>query len=248
MLGEPAPSQGDIHFNLFGIPIRIHPFFWVIAVLLGAQGNDVTGIIIWVMAVFIGILIHELGHALVIKFYGHHPWIVLYGMGGLTCHDPAGNYRTKANTTFGQIFISAAGPFAGFLLVAAIVAVLFMSGHRNEIEWGKIFIVVPFPIWNNPTSIGILINYLTTISILWGFLNLLPIYPLDGGQIAREFLLYINPNNGIRQSLILSIATAILAIVFAAFVLQSMYSCLFFALFAYENYTTLQNYSRGGRW
>jgi stage IV sporulation protein FB len=247
MLGEPPPSQGDIHVNFFGIPIRIHPFFWVITALLGARSSGVPELLIWVMAVLVAILVHELGHALVVKAYGFHPWIVLYGMGGLTCHNPAENYRSKANTTLGQISISFAGPMAGFMLVVAIVVVLFMTGHRDEVKLGWLFNFIPFPLWFNTTTLGVFVKDLFLISILWGLINLLPVYPLDGGQIAREFLLFMNPQDGIRQSLMLSIFTALLVAVFMAIRLRDGFACLLFAYFAYENYMTLQAYSRGGR-
>jgi stage IV sporulation protein FB len=197
---------------------------------------------------FIAILVHELGHALVIRAYGYHPWIVLYGMGGLACHNPAENYRSKANTTLGQITICFAGPLAGFLLVAAIVAILFITGHREEVSLGRLFNFMPFPVWQNTTLLGDLVFDLFWISFFWGLINLLPVYPLDGGQIAREFLLFMNPKEGIRQSLMLSIFTALLVVVFAAIRMTDVYVCLFFAYLAYESYMALQATSGGRRW
>src|SRR3972149_3488336 len=224
MLGEPGRTNGDINVRLFGIPIRIHPLFWLIAVLLGTNSPGLREILIWVAAVFISILIHELGHALVIKAYGFRPWIVLFGMGGLTIHDPAENYRSKANTTLGQISISFAGPLAGFLLAAALVAVLFLAGHRENVQFVWHLHLMPF--WVEFSSLARLVNDIFFISVLWGLVNLLPIYPLDGGQITREILHYLNPSDGIRQSLILSL---IIAVLFAAFGLiqwNSIYICL----------------------
>jgi len=48
-----------------------------------------------------------------------------------------------------------------------------------------------------------LIQQLLFINVLWGIVNLLPVYPLDGGQIAREVLVAVNPRAGIQQSLML---------------------------------------------
>ena len=247
MFGEPAPTQADIHVNLFGIPIRIHPFFWLVAVILGAQNRNLIEILVWVAAVLVAILVHELGHALVVRAFGFHPWIVLYGMGGLTCHNPAENYRSKANSTWGQIAVSFAGPLAGFLLVVAIVAVLFMAGRRDEVRIAWLFNYVPFPLWMNITPLGEFVYDLSWISIIWGLINLLPVYPLDGGQIVREILLFMNPREGIRQSLMLSIFTALLVAIFMAIRLQSVFNCLLFAYLAYENYMALQATSHGGQ-
>ena len=91
LLGEPAPTQADLHFRLFGFPVRVHPFFWVVSLLLGMGGRDRpirSNVLIWVAVVFVSILVHELGHAFMQRYYGGHPWITLYGFGGLaSCND-----------------------------------------------------------------------------------------------------------------------------------------------------------------
>ena len=46
-------------------------------------------------------------------------------------------------------------------------------------------------------------------------MNLLPVYPLDGGQIARELFTLGNPRNGIIQSLQLSVGAAVLVAAYA---------------------------------
>ena len=47
------------------------------------------------------------------------------------------------------------------------------------------------------------------VNIFWGLVNLLPVYPLDGGQIARELLELASPADGVRQSLWLSVIAAV---------------------------------------
>ena len=49
---------------------------------------------------------------------------------------------------------------------------------------------------------------LLQVNIYWGILNLMPIYPLDGGQVARE-LFIANDHDGARKALQLSLATAV---------------------------------------
>jgi stage IV sporulation protein FB len=246
MFGEPPPTQGDIHFQLFGIPIRIHPFFWIITLILGANSDGVPGILTWVAAVLISILIHELGHALIIKAYGFHSWIVLYGMGGITCHDPAEKHGSKANTPLGQISISFAGPAAGFILAGILVGIIYLAGHGKDMDF-----ILPLhilPRWYDPSRLALLVNYIFFISVFWGLVNLLPIYPLDGGQIVREILLYMNPRDGISQSLILSIFTAVIIAVLALLKLNDLFIAIFFAYLAYGSFTALQAYTGGGRW
>jgi stage IV sporulation protein FB len=251
MLGEPTPTQADIHFRLFGIPVRIHPLFWLVTALLGANSAGVRELFTWIAAVFVVILIHEIGHALVIQAYGCHPWIVLYGLGGITAHDPAENYRSKAATPLGQITISLAGPFSGFLLAAILVAALYLAGFKKDVYFLPIIDGWKSnlqPIWLEPTLLAMLVNRIFFVSVFWGLVNLLPIYHLDGGQIAREILHYFNPQSGISQSLMLSIVIAILFAIYGLFQLQSWFVCLFFGFLAYESFTAFQAYSQGGRW
>ena len=64
LFAEPPPSQGDLRFRFFGFPARIHPFFWLVTVLLGARGDvSAVDLLVWVVVVFVSILVHELGHA-----------------------------------------------------------------------------------------------------------------------------------------------------------------------------------------
>jgi stage IV sporulation protein FB len=257
LLGEPGRTQGDLHFGLFGIPVRIHPLFWLMAVIFGIGGShDLFSLMIWVAAVLLGILVHEMGHALVIRSFGFRPWIVLYAMGGVACHNPGEVYRSKGNTHWGQILICIAGPAAGFLLAGALLLGLYLAGFGSEIDYQWPFYLRP--VWMNAAfdpATGALdftmrarfVNDLFFICTLWGFLNLLPVFPLDGGQIAREVLLIFNPRQGVVQSLVLSIFTAILLAVSALVKLHDYYLALLFGYLAYESFTILQSYRFGGR-
>src|SRR6185436_11971377 len=127
LLGEPPPTQADVHFRLFGIPIRVHPYFWIVSLIMGAGGiggkAEPVDALVWVVVVFISILVHELGHAFMQRTYGGHPWITLYGLGGLaSCNDCDRSPRR-------QIIISLAGPIAGFLLAAVILLAMRLTGQ-----------------------------------------------------------------------------------------------------------------------
>jgi len=246
LLGEPPPTQADLHFRLFGIPVRVHPFFWVATALLGMGGGeaDPANTLIWIAVVFVSILVHELGHAFMQRFFGGRPWITLYSFGGLaSCGDCDRSPRS-------QIIISLAGPVAGFLFAGLVIAVLAASGHLRGFELSL------FPVRWLPFDLGYFAEFnklsardetifdLLQVNILWGLINLLPVYPLDGGQIARELFTLRNARSGVVQSLQLSVGTAILLAVYAAFK-NDIYLCIMFGLLAYGNFQTLQRY-RGG--
>ncbi|MEN6459371.1 MAG: site-2 protease family protein [Thermoguttaceae bacterium] len=261
MFGEPARSQWDLNFMLFGIPVRIHPYFWLAGLLLGPHSAGAPVMVIWMAAFFIGILCHELGHAMVMRAYGYYPWITLYGLGGLASHDNARGSLGGWPDRWRQLLISAAGPAAGFLLAALTVAIIRAKGHELvylvDFPWG--LQVIDLEILKH-SRLAWFINSLLFVTIVYGIFNLLPIYPLDGGHMARELFLMINPRGGIRQSLWLSVlAAGGIAAYLAAQALrpliqnqeshwQDAWAILFFGYLAYASYQTLQIYSSRGRW
>jgi Zn-dependent protease len=234
-LGEPAPSPADVHFRLFGIPVRVSPWFWGMSLLLGMGGGkaDPVNTLIWVGVVFVSILVHELGHAFTQRYFGGHPWITLYSFGGLaSCNDCDRSPRS-------QILILLAGPGAGFAIAALVIAVLAALGRFEGFVLDLVPVRIAFD--SGHYRANVLIWYLLVVNILWGILNLLPVYPLDGGQIARELFTLGNPRSGIVRSLQLSVATAVLVAALALMQTQ-FFTCVMFAFLAYGSYQALQSY------
>lgn len=244
LLGEPPRTQYDLNFSLLGIPVRVDPWFWLITLMLGYKAGDAASVLTWIIAVFLSILVHEMGHALVMRAYGFQPWITLYGMGGLTSYDQ-GYSRAKGSDSLGQILICLAGPGAGFLLAAVLVLGFFLAGYGDGIvlTWfGPRILELP------NKRLGDLVDDILFISVLWGMVNLLPIYPLDGGQIAREILLKLSPRDGIRQSLLLSILAGGMMAAVGFLLWKSLFVALMFGYLAYTSYTTLQAYRGRSPW
>jgi stage IV sporulation protein FB len=242
LIGEPPPTQADLHFRLFGVPVRIHPFFWVTSLLLGMGGGpaDPTQTLVWVAVVFVSILVHEMGHATMQRVYGGHPRITLYGFGGLaSCND-------CDRTPWRQILILLAGPFAGFLLAAFVISVLMARGQYQFVpNWTPIVwrpIDVTHFVEHGTFGLADLCVWdLLQVNIMWGLINLLPVYPLDGGQISRELFALGNPRAGIVYSLQLSAGVAVLL---AAYMITRhlYYTAALFGFLAYGNFQTLQMY------
>lgn len=254
LLAEPPPTQADLHFRTLGIPVRVHPFFWIITLIIALQGeaSPPAEVFAWIVAVFISILIHELGHALLQRYYGGHPRIVLHGMGGLAiCGD-------CDRSTRAQILISLAGPGAGFLLAAIMAVAVLLSGHRMGLYFGEVP-QLSFPpeglkimgfwlLWESFASAHVndMLRNLLFINILWGAINLLPIYPLDGGHISRELCQIGKPREGLILSLKISVIAAIgMALVGLSW--QSLLVVIMFGYFAFTSYKTLEAY-RASAW
>ncbi len=237
VIAEPPRTQGDLNFSLLGIPVRVHPMFWLIAFFLGWGGDNVEPLlmVIWVAVVFVSILVHELGHALIFIYYGGRPWITLHGIGGLTSCD------RRPHSVLGAIVLSFAGPAAGFMLAAAVLAAFVLAGFQVNLvpNW------IPFRIK------GVLANAfvkyaamnLLIVNILWGLFNLLPIYPLDGGQISREVLMAIHPRGGLIWSLGISMTVAAALVVYGI-KYQQYFMAALFAYLAYSSFAALQAYQR----
>jgi len=233
LLGEPPRSPYDLNFWVLGVPVRVHPLFWPVALVLGMNLRDVASVLTWIIAVFLSILMHELGHAAAMRAWGFRPWIVLYGFGGQTAYDQAFAYRSAGSGALGQVLISAAGPAAGFML-AGLVRLLFHLVQSGYLAPSEIVLR--------------LLDNVYFICVVWGMVNLLPVYPLDGGHIAREILLKINPRQGIRWSLGLSIVAAAGMAGYGLLQWGSWFVALLFGYLAYGSYGALVAYRARGPW
>ncbi|HMB23455.1 MAG TPA: site-2 protease family protein, partial [Anaerolineales bacterium] len=83
-------------------------------------------------------------------------------------------------------------------------------------------------------------SMLLWVNIFWGLINLMPVYPLDGGSVARNVLVQVDPVSGMRKSLWLSvIAGGIVALLGLVF-FRSLFIALMFGLLAVQSYQSLQ--------
>ncbi len=176
-----------MELRLGSIPIKIHGSFLVVSLFLGMSERDPLKLALWVSVVLASVLVHELGHALMGKAFGLTPRIELQGMGGLTYFE-AGRAELP---TAKSIAVSLAGPFAGFLLAGVIVGL----GHTGA-RLGH-----PFP--------RDAFSMLLWVNLGWGTFNLMPMLPLDGGNVLRAVALSVSRSRGERIARGVSIATAL---------------------------------------
>jgi Zn-dependent protease len=199
----------NLSFRLGKIPVRIQPSFFVMAVLFGVLSDerDVASVAAWVAIVLGSVLLHELGHATVGVAFGLSPQIDLHGMGGTTSWAPSSPLSSPK-----RIAISLAGPFAGFALA---VIVRFAIGPH-------VFA---------PTRLGTFVYVnLWYVNFYWGVLNLIPMLPLDGGNVMSETLRALTGGGGQRAAHVVSIVFASLGIV-ASLLTQNIWPALLAASF-----------------
>lgn len=235
MFGNVPPTPYDLRFRLFRFPVRVHPFFWLVTALLGSHylryDNGVLCLLMWIAVVFVSILVHELGHAFAVRYYGSPCEVLLYGFGGLAIfpYAPARGWR--------RIAISLAGPAAGF----ALGGVVFLS--NVALGWSEKGMLA-----------AVLYGFLLWVNLIWNLVNLLPIWPLDGGHVCREALYLAKVKQpeivGLRVSMV---TCALLGALILALELRlvppavaevipspGLFMALWFGIFAYMNYQELQ--------
>lgn len=179
------------HFVLLGFPVRIGTsaavFIALSYLLAGLSGLAVIG-------AFMGsILLHELGHAFAFRHYGCRSAITLHGFGGMT-----ESYDAHGLTHRQHIAVSLAGPLAQLLLLGLpMLAVMLFA--------------------TIPAETTDLIALLVYVNIGWALVNLLPLYPLDGGHVLYRFLAHRNVRRawGITVGVTLAVALPAMAFAFA---------------------------------
>jgi stage IV sporulation protein FB len=173
-----------LRFKIGPFPVTVYSWFFLSAILLGAHNGFGWRMLAWILVVFVSVLVHELGHAIVGRLYGGRPEIRLEAFGGVTfpqLPSRAGPAR--------QFILSFAGPVAGLLLGAA--------------AWGLANALPP----ERGSVSAWLIGQVLAVSVIWAAFNLLPILPLDGGNMMLAFI------EGVRRKPSVAVASWISVVV-----------------------------------
>lgn len=203
-------------FSLFGVPVSVSVFYFLL-VFFGLRQGLMFGLI-WAVSVTVSLLVHEFGHALVAKYFRLSPEVLLHGLGGLCAHQPA---RRDSHSAL----IIAAGPSAGLALGGLVFAT------SVGLQIGGVVV----PPWGQEA-----IRMLLFVNIGWSILNLLPLWPLDGGQLFRLGLKrFVAPATADRWTHLVSLVLLSIA---AAFVVATgqIFLGLLVALGFYENYQRMR--------
>ena len=201
------------HFSIARIPVRIEPVFFVIAGLWGLRyieaGLDVVGI--WIGASFVSILVHELGHGLALKAFGHPSAIVLHGFGGVTI-----SRRRSTLSRARSIVVTVAGSLTALVMLWFPTRQLL--GSDVMVDW--------------PDNALYFVYFLSFQNLWWSLVNLLPIRPLDGGNVTAEVF-------GIDRARRISIVAAIAGAIWA-FLNDQGYGAFFALFLAFNNWQEIR--------
>lgn len=222
ILGSPDETPYDLRFRLLGIPVRVHPLFWLVMLLLGSGSGriDLTSAAVFIVVAFVSVLVHEMGHGVASRAVGNEPiGIVLYAMGGFC------QFEARRQTTGERLFVLLMGPGAGFALLGLVLAflnarykiqpldALALIGVDHVLSYlgarsgSAMTAVMQLGMFHGSAHFQA-IYALLYINLWWGVFNLFPIWPLDGGQATGVVLGEVNPRDGMRWCHIVSIVTA----------------------------------------
>lgn len=189
MLGGDQPTPLDLKFRVGPFPVRVSPWFWLVIALFGSvylthPNYGPLFLLLWVGCAFVSVLIHELGHAVAYRWYGSESAILLYGFGGLAVGYPPSSPAKR-------IVIALAGPFAQF----ALAGIVFGTAYLTKWPGANLYATKTF-------------DFLMLINIIWAVINLLPVLPLDGGNVCREVLALARARNPDAGAAAVSVAVA----------------------------------------
>jgi Zn-dependent protease/CBS domain-containing protein len=162
--------------TFFNIPLKLHWSFALLLayVLFNVVTNDSFAIVGIVAFLFLCVVLHEYGHALMAKrFKVNTKDIILSPIGGVA------RLERLPEKPAQELVIALAGPAVNLMLASLLLLGLLLMGF----DWNTMANPgVVTPDFNDYLVIGLYINVM-----LFGF-NLVPAFPMDGGRVLRSLL------------------------------------------------------------
>lgn len=163
--------------RLAGIDIYVHATFFILIVWIGLSfwivGGNLAAVIngvIFILALFACVVLHEMGHALTARRYGIRTQkIILLPIGGVAAMESMPDDPKE------EIAVALAGPAVNFVIALAIWLWLSVSTTTMHIEQFSL-------------AEGSFLGKLMVVNIILAVFNLLPAFPMDGGRVLRAAL------------------------------------------------------------
>ncbi len=185
------PPRGALHVaRVFGINVHVHWAWLLVAVLMVQARAAAYSGLFWNISEYVAlfgiVLLHEFGHALACRSVGGRAeHILLWPLGGVA-------YVRPPQRPGATLWVSAAGPLVNVVLVPLTV-----------IAWAAVSNAVP------GSDLAELTSSIAVINVIVLIFNVLPVYPLDGGQILRSVLwFFVGPHQSLTVATIVGLVGA----------------------------------------
>jgi Zn-dependent protease/CBS domain-containing protein len=160
-----------------GIDVYMHATFLLLIVWVGytywlqhGTLEKVAEGILFILALFLCVVLHEYGHALTARRYGIKTRdITLYPIGGVA------RLERLPDKPIEELWVALMGPAVNLVIAAVLFAILYLSGG-------------PTPMTDLTMTSGSFLARLMTVNISLVLFNLIPAFPMDGGRVLRALL------------------------------------------------------------
>src|SRR5665213_4616403 len=192
-------------FSRAGIGVYVHWSWFLVAIYFIQFRTHEYSSMIWnvleYLSLFGIVLTHEFGHQLACRSVGGKTHdIILWPLGGVA-------YVTPPQRPGAQLWSIAAGPLVNVLLIPILTVLLLLSGGHPSLHGIE------------PNEIAGCLNDIWFINFGLLVFNMMPVYPLDGGQILRSLLWFpFGRANSLLAASIIGFIGVIGFIVFAFYV------------------------------
>jgi Zn-dependent protease len=167
--------------SISGIEVRIHITFLLFLAWIWFSYYQIAGIsgatqgVLFILALFACVLLHEFGHAFAARGFGiQTPDITLLPIGGVA------RLSRIPDTPWQELVVAIAGPLVNVVIAAALIFVVHQSASLEEL--GAI---------ENPRIE--LLAKLASVNVMLVLFNLIPAFPMDGGRVLRSLLAMAMP-------------------------------------------------------
>lgn len=233
---EPPRTGFELTWSWFGIRFRIFPSFFLYSAIIAyiiVGGFKPIPIAIDVACIFFCVVFTEFVQGLVYRSYGLRSTAIV--------RDFVGGIYPEAEPPLAiqRIVVALSYPASAFLLYALVYYSNQETGWKATSPYTEFAYII-----------------LTIVSMFWGIIGLLPIYPYSGGRVILEVLSLIVPRHGLLLTVLLSIAVGLSYIAYTIAVYMnkmaplilvdgvrlpaSIIVCVFFALAVLQNWQILQ--------
>lgn len=181
--------KGSWHIGrIAGIDIKIHLTFIFILIWFGLSaylnGGSITAAmtnVLLILALFLCVILHELGHALTARLFGISTKdITLLPIGGVA------RLESMPEDPKEELLVAVAGPAVNAVIAAGLFTGLLLSGFFSQ---GMNITALMNNFW-----LQLLVANITLV-----LFNLIPAFPMDGGRVLRSILaLFLNHRKATR--------------------------------------------------